>query len=123
MRWFLGSVGLAILATIILIVLYSEAKAETWACSHLNLGINEPKSLVVVRDGKTFIGKPYGTEYRILDETEYTLHLYHHDPDPAGVMRDIPLFMLIWKKAGRFTQVMFGGMHENVSIHGTCTTY
>ena len=35
MRWFLVSIGLAILATATLIFLYSEAKAETWSCSYM----------------------------------------------------------------------------------------
>ena len=49
MRWFLVSIGLAILATTILFFLYSEAKAETWSCF-----THDGKTAVFIRKDGTF---------------------------------------------------------------------
>ena len=100
------------------LMLAAPAKAETWSCAFINPNTQKPEKLAIVRDGGTFIEQFNKTPYRILNETENTLQLFFNGGD---VYSDMPLFLVIWKKGGQFTQIL-PGAERNLKIFGSCKT-
>ena len=100
------------------LMLAAPAQAETWTCAFINPNTQKPEKLAIVRDGGTFIEQFNKTPYRILNETENTLQLFFNGGD---VYSDMPLFLVIWKKGGQFTQIL-PGAERNLEIFGGCKT-
>ena len=100
------------------LMLAAPAQAETWRCVFLNPNTQKSEKLEIVRDSGIFIEQFNKTPYRILNETENTLQLFFNGGD---VYSDMPLFLVIWKKGGQFTQIL-PGAERNLEIFGACKT-
>ena len=114
----LGKLTLSISLLTASLMLAAPAQAETWTCAFINPNTQKPEKLAIVRDGGTFIEQFNKTPYRILNETENTLQLFFNGGD---VYSDMPLFLIIWKKGGQFTQIL-PGAERNLEIFGGCKT-
>jgi len=98
MRWFLVSIGLAILATATLIFLYSEAKAETWACSYYDKVKKGPMPFSFVRNGENFDLPVFRAAFRIIHENSQVIHLHK-----AAYKEKVPLYSVaLFKDSKRF---------------------
>ena len=100
------------------LVLAAPTLAETWTCVFLNPNTQKSEKLEIVRDAGIFIEQFNKTPHRILNETENTLQLFFNGGD---VYSDMPLFLVIWKKGGQFTQIL-PGAERNLEIFGGCKT-
>ena len=100
------------------LMLSAPALAEAWTCDFINPNTQQSEKLVIVRKGETFTEQFSKMSYRILNDTENTLQLFFNGGD---FYPDMPLFLMIWKKGGQFTQIL-PGAGRNLEIFGTCET-
>ena len=102
------------------LIVASQAKAETWACSYIESG--EAGTDVLVREGKVFKLKGSGMSFSIIEETDRLLSLYHQDP--TGASPSWPSVIVIWKIFSRYSRTLFTSFGVgNPERSGGCMKY